>query len=257
MSWTYAIGAALALVAAGALYVRLRWRRAPQAYQAMIVVCPAFFVAGALAGAWLMHAVSPAAPIAVRVAVPAAGVPAVPAEPTGSRPLAPPINPDVGRDAAAPAAPTAVSNAGSPDASSSDSELLRNFCANDRDASTRVADFLTAGLNLEIVLKSFPDESPDETVNPSDGTHHAHRSTLVDFCKGYGWQDQFAAFCTEAQSDREIESLTPGEFLKRHKELMRIVRERTGLAPDGFVELPGRTYDPRSTLADICRDAGF
>jgi hypothetical protein len=40
---------ALLPVAAGALYIRLRWRRAPQAYHAMIALALGYFIAGALA----------------------------------------------------------------------------------------------------------------------------------------------------------------------------------------------------------------
>ena len=54
-----AILGALALVLAGGLYVRLRWRRAPQAYRAMIVLAAGYFIAGALAGGWVMRLVMP------------------------------------------------------------------------------------------------------------------------------------------------------------------------------------------------------
>jgi hypothetical protein len=54
-----AILGALALVLAGGLYVRLRWRRSPQAYRAMIVLAASYFLAGALAGGWLMRLVMP------------------------------------------------------------------------------------------------------------------------------------------------------------------------------------------------------
>ena len=69
MSWTYAIGAALALTAAGALYVWLRWRRSPHAYRAMIGVAVGYFIAGALASAWAVHLTSPT-PAAVVAASP-------------------------------------------------------------------------------------------------------------------------------------------------------------------------------------------
>jgi hypothetical protein len=50
---------ALLPVAAGALYIRLRWRRAPQAYHAMIVLALGYFIAGALAATWALHRAAP------------------------------------------------------------------------------------------------------------------------------------------------------------------------------------------------------
>jgi len=45
-----------------ALYIRLRWRRAPQAYTAMVAVAVCYFVAGAVLGAWVLHQLGPSAP---------------------------------------------------------------------------------------------------------------------------------------------------------------------------------------------------
>jgi hypothetical protein len=50
---------ALLLVTAGGLYIRLRWRRAPQAYRAMITLALGYFIAGALAATWVMHRAAP------------------------------------------------------------------------------------------------------------------------------------------------------------------------------------------------------
>jgi hypothetical protein len=57
-----AIVATVALAAGGALYIRLRWRRSPQAYRAMLVVAACYFVAGSLMGAWVLHLVGPRQP---------------------------------------------------------------------------------------------------------------------------------------------------------------------------------------------------
>lgn len=46
---------ALALVIVGALYIRVRWRRSPRAYRAMIALSIGYFVAGALVGVWGFH----------------------------------------------------------------------------------------------------------------------------------------------------------------------------------------------------------
>jgi hypothetical protein len=54
-----AIVLAVALVASGALYIRLRWRRSPQAYRAMLVIAACYFVAGSIIGAWVLHLASP------------------------------------------------------------------------------------------------------------------------------------------------------------------------------------------------------
>jgi hypothetical protein len=50
---------AAALVAGGALYMRLRWRRSPQAYRAMIALAVCYFEAGSLVSAWVMHLAGP------------------------------------------------------------------------------------------------------------------------------------------------------------------------------------------------------
>jgi hypothetical protein len=55
--------AALALAAAGVLYVHFGWRRAPRARRAMFVLAAIYFVAGSILGAWVMHLVArPSAP---------------------------------------------------------------------------------------------------------------------------------------------------------------------------------------------------
>jgi hypothetical protein len=59
MIWTSAIVVALGLVSGGALYVRLRWRRSPQAYRATIALAACYFVAGSIAGAWLIYLTTP------------------------------------------------------------------------------------------------------------------------------------------------------------------------------------------------------
>jgi endonuclease YncB( thermonuclease family) len=50
---------ALALVLAGALYIRLRWHRSPRAYRAMLALAACYFVAGSLVGAWVLHLTAP------------------------------------------------------------------------------------------------------------------------------------------------------------------------------------------------------
>ncbi len=46
---------AFALISSGGLYVRLHWRRSPQAYRAMIALAACYFVAGSIVGAWVLH----------------------------------------------------------------------------------------------------------------------------------------------------------------------------------------------------------
>jgi hypothetical protein len=53
------IAIAATLVIVGALYIRLRWRCSPQAYRAMIVLATCYFVAGSIAGAWILHFTKP------------------------------------------------------------------------------------------------------------------------------------------------------------------------------------------------------
>lgn len=50
----------VAVIAGGALYIRLRWWRSPQAYRAMIVVAVCYLVAGAVLGRLLVHLIAPA-----------------------------------------------------------------------------------------------------------------------------------------------------------------------------------------------------
>jgi len=78
LTWKWGIVVALALVAGSALYIRLRWRRSPQAHRAMIVLAACYFLAGSLVGAWVLHLMAPGA------SAPAApaSAPAVASQPT-------------------------------------------------------------------------------------------------------------------------------------------------------------------------------
>jgi len=55
LNWGWAAFIGVALVVTGGLYIRLRWRRSPQAYRAMIGLAACYFVAGSVAGAWILH----------------------------------------------------------------------------------------------------------------------------------------------------------------------------------------------------------
>src|SRR5208282_4141838 len=86
VTWKSAIIVAVVLVVLGTLYIRLRWRRAPQAYRAMIWLTACYFVAGSIVGAWVLHLIAPHpnAPT-VEVAATSASVPSpavVPVAPT-------------------------------------------------------------------------------------------------------------------------------------------------------------------------------
>lgn len=72
-----AVFVTLALIVGGTLYIRLRWRRSPQAYRVMIAVAVCYFVAGVLAGVWAVHLVAPK-PAEVAAAGPSASVPVPP-----------------------------------------------------------------------------------------------------------------------------------------------------------------------------------
>ncbi len=54
-----AVVIAFTLVVSGALYIRLRWHRSPRAFRAMIALSAGYFVAGSIAGAWILHLASP------------------------------------------------------------------------------------------------------------------------------------------------------------------------------------------------------
>ncbi len=57
--WATSALIALALALGGALYIRLRWRRSPHAYRAMIALAACYFVAGSITGAWILHLTAP------------------------------------------------------------------------------------------------------------------------------------------------------------------------------------------------------
>jgi endonuclease YncB( thermonuclease family) len=71
VSWTSSLIVAFALLIAGAIYVRFRWWRVPQAYRAMIGLAACYFVAGSIFGAWALHFVSPSPP---QVATPSSSI---------------------------------------------------------------------------------------------------------------------------------------------------------------------------------------
>jgi hypothetical protein len=67
MTWNLAALIAALLAGGAALYIRLRWRRAPQAYTAMVAVAVAYFVTGAILGAWVLHLFGSSAPTTARL----------------------------------------------------------------------------------------------------------------------------------------------------------------------------------------------
>ena len=57
-AWNVSILAAFALMAAGALYVHLRWQRSPQAWRAMVGLAVTYFLAGVVTGGWVVHLIA-------------------------------------------------------------------------------------------------------------------------------------------------------------------------------------------------------
>jgi hypothetical protein len=55
MTWNWLALVAALLAGTTALYIRLRWRRAPQAFTAMVAVAVCYFVAGAILGGWVVR----------------------------------------------------------------------------------------------------------------------------------------------------------------------------------------------------------
>src|SRR5216684_4030803 len=94
VSWASSLIVAFALVVCGAVYVRFRWQRSPQAYRAMIGLAACYFIAGSIAGAWVLHFVSSRSARSLQVATPSSSiaVPAIPASPAAST-AAQPLNP--------------------------------------------------------------------------------------------------------------------------------------------------------------------
>jgi endonuclease YncB( thermonuclease family) len=61
LNWGALAGILAALIVGGAVYLRLRWGRSPRAYRAMIALATCYFIAGALAGAFIMRLLEPKA----------------------------------------------------------------------------------------------------------------------------------------------------------------------------------------------------
>jgi hypothetical protein len=79
-----AVIAAVALIAGGALYIRLRWRRSPQAYRAMLAIAACYFVAGSIVSVWVLHLVGPGptVPPPTQIAAPTAAASPMTVAPT-------------------------------------------------------------------------------------------------------------------------------------------------------------------------------
>lgn len=248
------IAAALALIVIGGFYVHLRWRRSPRAYRAMIALAVGYFIAGALAGAWALQLVTPR-PAAVSTAATSASAKIAPPKSSAPAGVAPTRKAVARLKFSAPAAvaPTLKDDYMAPargrlNSTATDDKLLRRFCATNRDASTRVADFISQVMELEMYLRVYPADSPDEKPDSSDGMYHMHASTMVDFCRAEGVGEPFASFCVGVESDRATESLSPREYAEYCDRLLKILRRRSVAAPK---------YIPTMTLADLCRNAGF
>src|SRR5271170_5100306 len=156
MSWTYAIVAALALVLAGALYVWLRWRRSPQAYRAMMVLAACYFVAGALAGAWALRLAAPVSSAHETVEPPAAEPPR--AETLPNPPIPTWVEPPRSEPAGLPTEAGRIVVEGAP-LSDEETEVLRRFCVDHRDASVSARDFINESTEIEATLQTYPAES--------------------------------------------------------------------------------------------------
>jgi len=63
VTWNWIALIAALLAGAIALYIRVRWRRAPQAFTAMVVVAVCSLAAGLALGAWIEHLFVPIVPV--------------------------------------------------------------------------------------------------------------------------------------------------------------------------------------------------
>jgi hypothetical protein len=68
--WIVAVLIAAMLVLGSALYIRLRWHRAPQAYRAMVGVAACYLLIGSLLGAWVLHIATPKHAVVTVPAIP-------------------------------------------------------------------------------------------------------------------------------------------------------------------------------------------
>lgn len=139
MTWESAVLVAVALLFGGALYIRLRWRHAPQAFRAMIVLATCYFFAGSVIGAWVLH-----------IAAPKLEVPVIEVAPPGTRMPSPTLAPPM-----TPSAPTAGPYA-----------LLPPFHY-DLTHAIRPNPKLTPG-------DVFPDATKDDICTPGWSRDHRH-----------------------------------------------------------------------------------
>jgi micrococcal nuclease len=77
VTWGWMVVIAFVLAIAGAIYIRLRWRRSPQAYRAMMGLAACYFLAGVLAAVWAFHLAAPR-PVEVASTSPTAPIPPIP-----------------------------------------------------------------------------------------------------------------------------------------------------------------------------------
>jgi hypothetical protein len=74
---------AAVLIAGSTLYIRLRWRRSPQAYRAMLVIAVCYFVAGSIVSVLVLHLVEPGPTVPpTQLAIPSAAVTPLAVAPT-------------------------------------------------------------------------------------------------------------------------------------------------------------------------------
>jgi len=89
VSWPSSLIVSLALLIGGAVYVRFRWHRSPQAYRAMTALAACYFIAGSLVGAWALHVAAPR-PVLVAATSPSIASLATPVTSAAAQPLNPP-----------------------------------------------------------------------------------------------------------------------------------------------------------------------
>ena len=105
MTWAWVVAVGLGLVAGGACYIRLRWHRSPHAYRAMMALAICYFVAGSIAGAWILHLTTPNPSVSAPEVAPLGAGTAIPAAIASPVGLAPMLNPDAAEPPTGPTVP--------------------------------------------------------------------------------------------------------------------------------------------------------
>jgi len=169
MTWNWAALIAALLAGATALYIRHRWRRAPQAYTAMVAVAVCCFVAGAVLGAWVLHLFEPSPPPA--------------AQPPSAQPSITPLATPLSSPSPSPsplALPSLPSLGGSPGGYYCGTERWAVKTLSDEDAARVDLKPVSSTVALLAALPRPPTITEDRRTAPVELTTYQIRAVLLE-----------------------------------------------------------------------------